>query len=54
MTIEEFDALPHFAKNRQLRFAEKQQKKQIEDKQYLKTADLEGKAEAIDSNAVKG
>ncbi len=47
MTIEEFDALPHFAKNRQLRFAEKQQKKQIEDKQYLKTADLEGKAEVV-------
>lgn len=47
MTIEEFDALPAFCKNKQLRLAEEQQKKYKDNKQYLKTADLEGKAEVV-------
>ena len=45
MTIEEFDALPAFAKSKQLRLAEKKQNEYKENRQYLKTADLEGKAE---------
>ena len=47
MTIEEFEALPAFYKNKQLRLAEEQQKKYKDNKQYLKTADLEGKAEVV-------
>lgn len=47
MTIEEFEALPTFYKNKQLRLAEEQQKKYKDNKQYLKTADLEGKAEVV-------
>ena len=47
MTIEEFEALPAFYKNKQLRLAEEQKKKYKDNKQYLKTADLEGKAEVV-------
>ena len=50
MNIEEFDALPIFAKKRHLSFAERQQEKQLADKKYLKTADLEGKAEVVFAN----
>ena len=50
MNIEEFEALPNFAKNKQLRLAEEQQKKYKDNKQYLKTADLEGKAEVVFAN----
>lgn len=47
MTIEEFDALPAFAKSKQPRLAEKKQNEYKENRQYLKTADLEGKAEVV-------
>ena len=50
MNIEEFEALPAFYKNKQLRLAEEQQKRYKDNKQYLKTADLEGKAEVVFAN----
>lgn len=47
MTIEEFDELPKFAKNKILKLAAKQQKQEHDNQNYLETAKLNGKADVV-------